>query len=194
MADSTPYFVGFGRSAGSLYATGWDLTIVGGDKLPGISRIDNPSVMLRRDPNRRPGVNGGRPVYLGLDEQTIQIICIVWTEEQRLKLTELCAKFAPVPGVVPKNYSLVSKWTELAKIDRICIEGLVGPVPHSSPRVPVGLQVTFKATQWLGAAKDAKKNVTVQPRRTYTTTRPYTPPPGPASTPGACGPNFTPGA
>lgn len=190
MAEDAPYFVNFSRSAGSLYATGWDLVIVGGEMLPGIGRVDNPSVMLRRDPNRKPGSNGGRPVYLGLEEQSVQIVCIVWTEEQRKKLREFCAKYGPVPGVPPKNYGLVSKWTEFSKIDRICIEGFVGPVPHSSPRVPVGLQVTFKASQWLGAAKDAKKNVTTQPRRTYTTTRPYVAPASPAATPGALGPRF----
>lgn len=188
------YFVRFSKPAGTLYAKGWDLTILGGDRLPGITRIEGAALMLRRDSNGRPGTNGGRPVYHGLEEQTVKIIVIVWTNEQLAALEEIIAKHAPVPGVEPKNLSLVSEWTKLAKIDRVAIIGFSDLAPHSSPRVANGLQVTITASHYLGAAKSAKKNVTVQPRRTYSTTRPYTPPPAPSSQPGACGPQFTPGA
>lgn len=194
MAAHAPYFVNFAKKAGALYASGWDLVTIGGVQLPGIARIDGASLMLRRNPNNKAGANGGNPVYHGLEEQQLRITVIVWTNEQLEALRSFLDAHAPLPGVQPKNFSLVSEWTKLTKIDRISIVGFGDLQPHTSARVANGLQVTITAAHYLGGAKKAKANVTVQPRRTYSTTRPYTPPPGPASTAGACGPQFTPGS
>lgn len=194
MAAHAPYFVSYSKPNGTLYAKGWDLVIVGGDKLPGIARVDGAGLMLRRDPNSKPGTNGGRPVYHGLDEQTIKITVIVWTDEQLAALAAFITKHAPIPGVEPRNLSLVSEWTKLSRIDRISIVGFGDLQPHNSARVANGLQVVITASHYLGAAKKAKANVTVQPKRTYSTTRPYVAPTTPASQPGACGPKFTPAA
>ncbi len=186
------YFVEFSRQSGALYATGADLTILGGEWLPGITEIDGATAQLRRDANAKPGSHGGRPIYHGLEESDLKIRVIVWTNDQIKKLWELRQLLVPLPGGTPKNLSLVSAWTEWSGINAVAVRGSTDFQRYSGQRVNHGLQITITASRWLGAAKAANKVVTVQPKRTYQTTRPFADPAKVSSQPtsqsGACGP------
>jgi len=195
LADFTPYFVEGTENNGPDYMTGWDLTVLGGSKLPGITQVVGAQVMLRRDANKAAGKNGGRPVYHGLEEQRLQFKVIVWKNSQMAIMYGLRGQILPIAGKEPKNTSIVSEWSRLVGITSVTILGAIDWQPHSSERVRRGLELTLFASHWLGDSKAAGKNVSTQPARTVATTRPYTPgAPKPTSVGGACGPpNFQPG-
>jgi len=188
------YFVEFSRPAGALYMKGWDTAFIADEQLPGLVEIDDAAANLRKNPNAKPGSHGGRPIFLGLDDQVIKIRVIVWTNQQLELLWALRPLLVPLPGTQPKNVSIVSEWLKMTGISTVAIHGATDIKPYSGQRVARGLQMTITATRWVGAAKDANKNVTTQPRRTYATTRPFTAPQRePTTVAGACAPNFQPG-
>lgn len=181
-------------SGGGKYMSGWDLCVLGGDRLPGLAEVSTNGLKLTRDSNRAPGKNGGKPVYTGLDEQEVKIKVIVWTQSQLDILWGLRSKLLPLPGKQPENVSIDSPWLKLIGINSVAVTAVSGMQRHTSARVPRGVEVTITASHWLGASKGAGKNVTAQPKRNVSTTRPYKGATSPVNSSGACGPpNYQPG-
>lgn len=86
-----------------LYGTGWDLAVIGGEKVPGHSYITSGGVHLKEDQKKKAGVHGGNPTYHGIDPQKFELVVNVWTDEQIAKLAELCAKWVPSTANEPKG-------------------------------------------------------------------------------------------
>src|SRR5262245_11679187 len=88
-----------GGARGPLYLEGWDLAILGDEKLPGKTRVTRGGVKVKKDPKKKAGSDGSTPTFRGLDLQEIELEVTVWTDEQKTKLDEVLDRFAPRRGV-----------------------------------------------------------------------------------------------
>jgi hypothetical protein len=201
MSNFPPIIPAFAASNGPDYMDGWDLCVLGGVKLPGRCEVSGPGIHLKRDANQKPGANGGRPVYHGLEEQEPKIKIVVWTQRQLDILWGLRSKIIPIAGVEPKAVSIDTPYLKLIGVTTVTIIGATPFTWHASAHVGRGLEMTLSASHWLSASKGKGKNQTTVPKRAYRNQRNGAGPssddePGgysapvaaPNATPGACGP------
>jgi hypothetical protein len=97
---SLPSLVHPGGAFGPLYGKGWDLCRLGRIALPGKWKVVVGGIALKVDHHRKGGVHGANPVLHGIDPKEFQILGEQWTDEQRDKLVEVCAKLLPSRGAL----------------------------------------------------------------------------------------------
>src|SRR5262245_15717052 len=89
-----------GGASGPLYCKGWDLGVLGGEKIPGRTRVTRGGIRLKTDKKPKLGQDGNRPTFHGVEpDGEIEIEIINWTDEQMEVLDALGDKHWPRPGV-----------------------------------------------------------------------------------------------
>lgn len=178
---------------GPLYGNGWDLTVIGGDRIPGRTRASKGGTRLKVDKKDKAGSDGGRPTFQGMEGQEVELEVYIWTDEQLAALVALEAKYGPRPGVAQPVVSLSCPW--VANMTAVKVTGVSGLSPAPEYGVS-GRKKTFSCLHWLGdRRRDATSTPATQtPSRAVRNVRredaeKRNPPnPSPASLPGAAGP------
>lgn len=93
-------------SNGPKFLTGWDLAVLGGNKLPGKTKLTRGGIKLKVDVKAKAGADGGTVTLHGLDPQQFDLENTTWTEEQREELYRVLRLVAPRPGGKPAIISL----------------------------------------------------------------------------------------
>lgn len=94
-----------GREVGGLPAKEWDLAIIGGQTLPGHSKIVSGSIALKIDRKKKAGSSGANPTFHGLDPQPLELEVTTYNDADRDSLAAVVGSFIPTAAKEMKSYS-----------------------------------------------------------------------------------------
>lgn len=154
-----------GGSAGPTYLTGWDLGILGGERIPGKCRITKGGVKVKKDPKRKAGADGARPTLHGMDPGAVDFEVTVWTEEQLERLIAWCDRFLPRQGVRSAPYLFQhEQLRSMGPSVMVTVES--GSELQLAPELgPFGRRLQVHCDHWLPPSGKGAKTATATPVR-----------------------------
>jgi len=78
-----------GGSSGPVVPRGWDRCVLGGDVMPGFSRITRGGIALKVDKKKKAGAHGANPTFHGIDPQPIQLEVETFSDVDREALAKI---------------------------------------------------------------------------------------------------------
>lgn len=179
----------------------WDTVILGGTALPGRARITRASAKWKIDNKRKPGSDADRPTKFGFESAPVGFEVEVITVDEKDLVDRALSFYVPAPG-----WSLTPVTISHPAIDHLPIKSIVIEEIGAWEDAGKGRKkISVSGRAWVGDDKPQAKG-----KKTETASK--LPPnkrrddaakrsadkaganPAPASQPGFCGPNFTPGA
>lgn len=180
-----------GASTGVGQYGEWFTVKLAGTILPGRWEVVQGSVRLKLDPKRKAGVDGGNPVYHGLNAQPFELEGEQINDDERQAVADLFAQIVPQPGQSQNQYPLQLQAPHVALFGFPIFVKVIGC--SAFRRLDnCRTKVTLFLDHWLPASANAP-SATNQPRRAIRNNRnrPGKAPAGPTppeQQPGAFGP------
>lgn len=176
-----------------IYLAGWDLAVLGGERMPGKSRVLKGGVKLKVDHKNKAGTDGAQPTFHGIQPQEMELEVTVWNDAQLAALATVCRKFAPKAGANSAPVALDSPWVRhLGDVVNVKVLGVgeLRPGERIAER-----KVSFYLLHWLlptGAGKKATSTPVKAARNIASdhATNRNPPNPPPTKQPGICGPTW----